>query len=497
MAEALSWLDMMRRKEEMAAENEQLRLETDQNCIRLVTIHKSKGLEYPIVFCPFAWEGTNQDKEALPLCFHDEQSNWQLTGDLGSSAIDVNKEQYKREILAENCRLLYVALTRAKNRCYFAWGKIRNTKDSAAAYLFHRRHLSAISDWDRLNDEEMLADLSSFIQQAPGDIRLTKIGATSPPAPLPQREEAEKLLAREFKGSIDHTWKIASFTYLASVHKPHAEEITQGDEDYESGQTAISRTILQNTDSMLTFPHGTLSGIMLHEILEKLDFAIINDIDLKAIIAEKLIKYDFNLVWQPVIIELLKQLVKLPLGRSGIDEFSLSRLGADRCLREVEFYFPLSEITAGKIIEVLERSGIYTDNDRRINDLYGKLNFPPTRGYLRGFIDLVCEFQGRGFFLEWKYHYQGGNFEQYSPGSLKKVMSASSYILQYLIYTVALNKYLQRRMKNYSYEKNFGGVYYIFLRGVNSQIAGGNGIYFDLPDYNVVRQMDKLMLDHR
>jgi exodeoxyribonuclease V beta subunit len=236
---------------------------------------------------------------------------------------------------------------------------------------------------------------------------------------------------------------------------------------------------------------------MLHEILEKLDFAIINDIDLKAIIAEKLIKYDFNLVWQPVIIELLKQLVKLPLGRSGIDEFSLSRLGADRCLREVEFYFPLSEITAGKIIEVLERSGIYTDNDRRINDLYGKLNFPPTRGYLRGFIDLVCEFQGRFYLMDWKSNYLGDNFEQYSPGSLKKVMSASSYILQYLIYTVALNKYLQRRMKNYSYEKNFGGVYYIFLRGVNSQIAGGNGIYFDLPDYNVVRQMDKLMLDHR
>ncbi|NTW78331.1 MAG: UvrD-helicase domain-containing protein, partial [Syntrophaceae bacterium] len=197
--EIIRWLDDMRSRADMAADEEQLRLETDKNCVKIVTIHKSKGLEYPVVFCPFGWEKGRKNNDAMPLFFHDEKNNWQLTADLGSAMIASNKEQYAREILAENCRLLYVALTRAKNRCYFVWGKIKNTADSAVAYLFHQRSLSSGGNWESLTNEEMLGHLARFTDQAPADIQLKKIGEVPSIQARSKKEELENLGFREFK----------------------------------------------------------------------------------------------------------------------------------------------------------------------------------------------------------------------------------------------------------------------------------------------------------
>ncbi|NTW07684.1 MAG: UvrD-helicase domain-containing protein, partial [Syntrophaceae bacterium] len=229
--EIIRWLDDMRSRADMAADEEQLRLETDKNCVKIVTIHKSKGLEYPVVFCPFGWEKGRKNNDAMPLFFHDEKNNWQLTADLGSTMIAANREQYAREILAENCRLLYVALTRAKNRCYFVWGKIKNTADSAVAYLFHQRSLFSGGNWESLTNEEMLGHLARFTDQAPADIQLKKIGEVPSIQARSKKEEVENLGFREFKGSIDYSWKIASFTYFTSTHKPHQEDEMWENED--------------------------------------------------------------------------------------------------------------------------------------------------------------------------------------------------------------------------------------------------------------------------
>ena len=222
--EILRWLDDMRIRADRAADEEQLRLETDKNCVKIVTIHKSKGLEYPVVFCPFGWEQGRKNHDKMPIFFHDEKNNWQLTADLGSAMFAVNREQLAREILAENCRLLYVALTRAKNRCYFYWGKIKNTADSAAAYLFHSQSVNSGNNWDALTNEEMLEQLALLAERAPADIKLKQIREMLPIKALSKKEEIENLKYREFKGDIDHSWKIASFTYFTSMHRPHEEE---------------------------------------------------------------------------------------------------------------------------------------------------------------------------------------------------------------------------------------------------------------------------------
>jgi exodeoxyribonuclease V beta subunit len=492
--EILRWLTDMRLAADMAGDEEQLRLETDKNCVKIVTIHKSKGLEYPIVFCPFSWESGKKNNDAMPIFFHDENNNWQLTADFGSSSFDANKEQYEREILAENCRLLYVALTRAKNRCYFVWGKIKNTADSAVAYLFHRQSLPSAGKWDALSNDEMLAHLSRLTDQAPADIQLKKIGDIPTIEILPKREEAENLSCREFKGSIDHTWKIASFTYFTNARKPHDVELLREDEDDEMGDMLTPEPVAQSTENILTFPRGTITGIMLHEILEKLNFAEVSENDLKSIISENLLKYNFDLIWLPAVEKMVKELIATPLGQPGRAELSLDRIPAQNCRKEVEFYFTLREITAGKIINLLERSGLYKNNSLAIDDLHREISFPLTKGYLKGFIDLVFEHEGRFYLVDWKSNYLGESYTQYTPDSLKKAMFQSSYVLQYLLYTIALHKYLQNRIKNYNYEKHFGGVYYIFLRGLNSQAETGNGIYFDLPDYALIRQLDELML---
>ncbi|NVM27028.1 MAG: UvrD-helicase domain-containing protein, partial [Desulfobacterales bacterium] len=141
MAGLLKWLSEQRDSTAPRLEEHQLRLESDENAVKLVTIHKSKGLEYPVVFCPFAWGGSRIERKKDPFTFHDELDNMRLTLDLGSEGMDENRVFAEKEQLAENLRLLYVALTRARSRCYLVWGRFKDAETSAPAYLFHQQGL--------------------------------------------------------------------------------------------------------------------------------------------------------------------------------------------------------------------------------------------------------------------------------------------------------------------------------------------------------------------
>jgi exodeoxyribonuclease V beta subunit len=124
-----------RKAEYTESEAHHLRLESDRHAVKIITIHKSKGLEFPIVFCPYAWDGSIiKDKDVL---FHNNDRNKALTLDMGSDDINLHLDIAQNERLAENLRLLYVALTRAIKRCYLVWGRINTAETSALAYLFH------------------------------------------------------------------------------------------------------------------------------------------------------------------------------------------------------------------------------------------------------------------------------------------------------------------------------------------------------------------------
>src|SRR5262249_53096686 len=138
MTGLLAWLTAQRQTRTAEDEEAQLRLESDEHLVKIVTIHKSKGLEYPIVFCPFLWSGRLWSQRANALAFHDPDNDYQAVLDLGSLQLDACREQACREEVAENLRLLYVALTRAKHCCYGVWGAIKDIGTSPLAWLLHQ-----------------------------------------------------------------------------------------------------------------------------------------------------------------------------------------------------------------------------------------------------------------------------------------------------------------------------------------------------------------------
>ena len=117
-----------------------LRLESDRLAVNIITMHKSKGLEFEVVFCPFTWGGSSlvgPGKKPPGFTFH-EQDNRRVF-DLGSDLLDTHRNQAEIEQLAENLRLLYVTLTRARQRCYLYWGGLPGADSSALTHLLHNR----------------------------------------------------------------------------------------------------------------------------------------------------------------------------------------------------------------------------------------------------------------------------------------------------------------------------------------------------------------------
>src|SRR5208283_5772300 len=394
MAEVLRWFDLMKSREGIVGEREQLRLEDDKNAVRLVTIHKSKGLEYPVVFCPFVWEGTEDAKKSELFCFHDEQNDRLLTCDLDYNEHSGYMIGRQKELLAEESRLLYVALTRAKNRCYFVWGNIKNIKNSALYYLLHSAAVHYPDD-DNLTNESMLERIKCLSMLAPQDITISSIDDTAAIPSFEPTQSPANLVGRQFNGNIDQSWKIASFTYLTSAKKMQPEEMLPiAEEEYPVHLFNDKETDREN---MFSFPRGATAGSLLHEILERVSFDKMDAGEIKSVISEKLHKYNYDEKWEPAISRMVVEIARLNLapGKSSyfgnMDNFSLARIPREKYLKEMEFYFPLKFLSMRKIIKVLEMSKV-SNRGRQNSDLYGSLNFSDLRGFLKGFIDMVFEY---------------------------------------------------------------------------------------------------------
>ncbi len=478
----IGWLRDMAQAPDSAKEDEQMRLETDCLCVRIVTMHKSKGLEYPIVFCPFTWEEGQKPKDTPPVCFHEKDRNWRATADFGSENLDAHVARRDAEALAEQCRLLYVALTRAKNRCYFVWGNIKNTQRGALFYLFHRALWK--SQAGDFTDEDMLSHIESFAADAPGDILVKTLREVDlPEAWQPERIGGE-LACRTFSGRIDPRWKMTSYTYItASVHE---EEPL----DEEADIPVLSEETSGNdcADTLCDLPPGAATGIALHEILEQMDFQSVRGEPSKTIVSDVLARYSYPSAWQGVIIQAMEQLVQTELHAHEGEAFRLSQVQRGRTLRELEFYYPLREMSADRFVAALSKHGRFGQERHR------KLSFPPIRGFLKGVIDLVFEHQGRFYLVDWKSNHLGNRSEDYQAEKIDRAMSRSFYDVQYLIYTVALHRYLKARLPGYSYREHFGGVYYFFLRGISGQADHGCGIFFDRPGEDVIAGLERTMV---
>ncbi len=496
----LKWLSEQRSGTRPMLEEHLLRLESDENAVKIVTIHKSKGLEYPIVFCPFAWSGSRIKGSKDIFMFHDEADDMRLTLDLGSGERDRNRVFAEKELLAENLRLLYVALTRAKNRCYMVWGRFNEAETSAPAYLFHT------PAWDQgiivsatgqrfkgLSNEDVLMELKSALDRASNAIRISEmpLGPKVRYSPLP--EENIGLSCRKFSGGIDHQWHVSSFSFLKS-EIPHSDEMADHDEirpQYDHDQNDSEGLITKEPPpDIFSFPKGVKAGIFLHDILENLDFTEKNPDSMKSLVTDKLKQYNFESRWLNTVYDMINKVLSVPLDHVS-KGLKLSSIRDNDRLNELEFYFPLKTLSSEKLRRILNQKGFA---DVTPAETIGRLRFSPTYGFMKGFMDLVFKWHDRFYLVDWKSNLLGNRLEDYGQESLEVAMKKEFYVLQYYIYTLALDKYLHLRLPDYSYEKHFGGVFYIFLRGVDPERDPDYGIYRDSPSPELIGALKEALI---
>jgi exodeoxyribonuclease V beta subunit len=493
-----------------------LRLESDSRAVRILTIHKSKGLEYPVVFCPFAW-GSSRIAGG-PFSFHDESRNRELTLELGSANQHAHRLSAEKERLAENCRLLYVALTRAKHRCYFVWGRINDTCSSAPAYLFHGAKADMHQDGGEgivevlekrvaaMSDQGMRRDLARIATESGGTIRLQEL-PTTPGIPVLQRPDAfEAMACRTFGGRIDPSWKVASYSLLVSgpsalMELPDRDAVLSPTPSSAPGFPAHfpplsgreGRTEGRADRSIFRFPGGARAGILIHDILEQFDFTEGNPDVIRRMVAEKLQVYGFDGQWEETLIKMLQNVAACPLPLPAASEagcapaFTLSQISKYARLNELEFYYPLRMLSRQKL-------GDLFGGDELKETGLERLNFNPVSGFMHGFIDLVFEHKGRFYLADWKSNILGPGIADYASASLRKAMEAHFYVLQSRLYAVALHQYLDLRLPDYQYDTHFGGVYYLFVRGVDPACGPEYGVHAELPDRRFMERLSRLLI---
>jgi len=504
MTGLLKWLSEQRDPGTTRLEEHQLRLESDENAVKLVTIHKSKGLEYPVVFCPFTWGGSRVKGTTDPVMFHDEEDNMRLTLDLGSADIDQNRVRAEKELLAENLRLLYVALTRARNRCYLVWGRFNEAETSAPAYLLHgparEEGDDVVSAMDQrfegLGDEEMLREIQSIVEKAEGAIRLSEMETEQEVEYHPLLGKRVELTYRKFAGNIDREWRVSSFSAL-TFDQPHVADLADRDAIRLPGrypQEDLADSIGEGKPpDVFSFPRGAKAGTLLHDLLENLDFVGEDTLPIGKLVIEKLNEYGFETSWLETLCDMIDKVLHAQLDPDRKD-FTLSCIPNEKRLNELEFYFPLKRVSAKELTRIFrEHSGSTLPSE--FPDLIEQLRFSPVRGFMKGFVDMVFQFEDRFYLVDWKSNFLGSRVEDYSQEKLAAAMGEEFYILQYHIYTLALDQYLHLRVPGYHYETHFGGIYYIFLRGVNPDKGPEFGIYRDRPSSGLINGLSANLID--
>ncbi|MDJ0810780.1 MAG: exodeoxyribonuclease V subunit beta [Desulfobacterales bacterium] len=504
--DALKWLRDQRTQISGNRDNQQLRMESDARAITIVTIHKSKGLEFPIVFCPFSWE-SDHGRDDWPL-FHDPSEGLRRTLYLGSDANTDYHDRAQIERRAEAVRLLYVAVTRACTRCYLVWGDLPGAETSALGYL-----LKGIPDagaprqmqTNRRTDEPAAAKaddgadspLDPLARKAEGAIVVRPLPESNALPAIPEVPRVALGPARGLTRQFDRDWTIASFSSLIRA-APHGAEMPEDRDQWgtiappapighEQGQAAEKLA-----DDVHLIPRGAHTGNLFHRLFEILDYRQTAMHTWRSCVSAELVQFGFESEWLLPVTRLIRNVLATPLP-SATAPFSLDQIAPAACIKELAFAFPLKHLRPQKLAAVFRQHDLPLASDD-VDHQLRQLHFKISGGYLRGFIDLVFHIQGRYWLLDWKSNHLGDSYADYDPARIRSVMAADYYFLQYHLYTLALDQFLRLRLPGYAYEKDFGGVYYLFIRGMRPENEAGCGVYFDRPHPGLIAALHRLLI---
>lgn len=462
------WLSQQIADPNSNSSSQQMRLESDKHLVQIVTIHKSKGLEYPLVWLPFIANYRVQDQ-----AFYHDRESFEAVLDLSKAESSVELAEAER--LAEDLRLLYVALTRSVWHCSLG-----------IAPLFRRRgeksgetdfHLSALGRLIQLGEPKDAEGLRQCIEALCGD----HIALHIPSSPdnsrwqMPEQPVAD-LNARQIKRTLADDWRVTSYSGL----QQHGQSIAQDlmpklDVDAAGVGDVLPEPVLTPHQ----FPRGASPGTFLHSLFEELDFT-------QPVSTEWVLKMlksgGFDEKWQPVLTDWVTAILQAPLTQQGI---SLNQLTAKDKQVEMEFYLPIASPLKADALDALIRE--YDP----LSAGCPPLNFRQVQGMLKGFIDLVFRHEGRYYLLDYKSNWLGDSSDAYTQDAMASAMQQHRYDLQYQLYTLALHRYLRHRIADYRYEDHFGGVIYLFLRGVDATDPN-SGIFSTRPDAALIEKMDEL-----
>ncbi|ATP46820.1 exodeoxyribonuclease V subunit beta [Pseudomonas putida] len=465
-----------------AGEEQILRLESDEQLVKVVTIHKSKGLEYPLVYLPFICTSKPVDGTRLPLAWHDSLGNAHLT-------LTPDQEQIARaddERLAEDLRLLYVALTRAQHACWLGVADLKRGNQKSSQ--LHRSALGYLLGGGlALPGSGQLADwLQALASTCPY--------IECPPLPLADDQlyrtphaERELLPARKPRRAAAEHWWIASYSALRVGDQTLGADSSQAQQllDDEVLDAQLLREVPAEGGDIHRFPRGPNPGTFLHGLLEwagREGFAEVsgNPELIERTVGQRCNRRDWT-GWIPTLTPWLRQLLNEPLPVLA-HEVSLTLAHLRHYQIEMEFWFASHQVDAEQLDQLVAR---YTHPGQ------ARPAAQPTllNGMFKGFIDLAFELDGRYYVADYKSNWLGPDIQSYDSQAMEKAILEHRYDLQYVLYLLALHRQLRARLPDYDYDRHVGGALFIFLRGANSS---GHGVYFVKPPRALIEALDAL-----
>ena len=478
-AALLSWFEKQIQGE--GRQEAQIRLESERQLVKIVSIHKSKGLEYDLVWLPFLAVPSKIPTAGDMNVYYSKERDETLW-DMENRNLNALYE----ETFAEELRLLYVALTRAKYQMAFALPTQFDKKWNALHYVLSQGEIGKEIALSAPKDTETL--LQTFKEKMQDNVEIcTRPNLEAFPA-LSINTKNDELKAAEFTGNIEQDWRITSFTSIEQAHrrqnylaestgKKHA--VFDDAKDYDSQNAIEMSTALlnENESNILDLPRGKQVGTVLHRHFENCYFSDLAN-------TEEIDKLRQSLQLDETFTEplqnWLQQISHTPLSNEIEIGIALADLANKDCIKEMPFYLAIREHFDVEAFNRALKTNHHLPSE--------PLQFEQIQGMVRGSIDLVFRHNGKYYLVDYKSNFLGSSLADYNQEALKKEMLHCHYDWQYLIYTLALHRYLQSVVPDYDYARDFGGVFYLFLRGMNGEPQ--SGVFYDRPSVELITELD-------
>ncbi|KAA8960268.1 exodeoxyribonuclease V subunit beta [Mycobacterium sp.] len=460
------------------------RLDSDAEAVQIMTVFAAKGLQFPVVYLPFAFKRNIRSGDIL--LYHDENDTRCLhIGGRSDPERRRVEALHRTELACDDIRLTYVALTRAQSQVIAWWAPTSDEPNGGLSRLLRGREAGAAQVPDRcpgrISDEQAWALFKRW--EAAGGPSVEE-SVIAPPVTVQPRLPPTDFAVRHFHRHIDTRWRRTSYSALVggdtSAGAPagvHSEPETGIRDDEAETVVTAERPDLEPVSPMATLPSGAAFGSLVHAVLETTDPAAGD------FAAELEAQVRRHLAWWPVEVaaaELagaLQPLYDTPLGPLA-EGMTLRQIGRQDRLTELHFEMPLAggdargeapDVALADVGELLAR---HLPSGDPLAPYARRLTSPglggqALRGYLTGSIDAVLRLPGRRFLVvDYKTNHLGGTAADYCRARLADAMLHSDYPLQALLYTAVLHRFLRWRVPGYDPARQLGGVLYLFVRGM-------------------------------